>query len=140
MIAVLDTGVVVAGIYWKAEPHRCLVAFARRQFSMALTETVFEEYVRVAWRVKREERLLVNPEPWLNFLRDKAKFFVPTPLTKPICRDPKDDPFITCALAGGAIVVVSRDPDLLTLEKPFGIAMVTPRLFLSRLKAESAKM
>ncbi len=134
MKAVLDTGVVVAGIFWKSEPYRCLMAFARRQYSLALTEDVFAEYARVAWRLKQQENLTVNPEPWLNFIRDKATFFLPTPLTKPVCRDPKDDPFIECALSGGAGIVVSRDKDLLALEKPFGIEIMTPRRFLSRLK------
>ena len=139
MMAVLDTGVVVAGIYWRSEPHRCLVAFARRNFSLALTEPVFDEYVRVAWRLRRDEGLAVNPEPWLTFIRDKAKFFPPTRLTKRLCRDPKDDPFIECVLAGGAAVVVSRDSDLLALEKPFGIKIATPRRFLSGLKTETSR-
>ncbi|MBI2947448.1 MAG: putative toxin-antitoxin system toxin component, PIN family [Verrucomicrobia bacterium] len=135
MKAVLDTGVVVAGIFWKSEPHRCLVAFARRKYSLALTEVVFAEYARVAWRLKRREDLTVNPEPWLNFIRDKARFFLPTPLNRPVCRDRKDDPFIECALGSGAGILVSRDEDLLALERPFGIEIMTPRRFLSRLKA-----
>ena len=72
MKTVLDTGVVVAGIFWKSEPYRCLVAFARRKYSLALTEEVFAEYTRVAWRLKQQENLTVNPEPWLNFIRDNA--------------------------------------------------------------------
>jgi len=40
-----------------------------------------------------------------------------------------------CALAARAEFVITRDPDLLELEKPFGIQMLTPRAFLSRLQA-----
>jgi predicted nucleic acid-binding protein len=36
-------------------------------------------------------------------------------------------------LAAGAKVIVSRDDDLLALEKPFGIDIITPRLLLARL-------
>jgi len=132
--AVLDTGVVVAGIFWKSEPHQCLVAVARRKFALALTDPVFDEYVRVAWRLKREEELTVNPEPWLNFLRDRATWLTPVRLGRPVCRDPKDDPFLECALAGQARFLVSRDPDLLVLGKPFGVEIVTPRQFLGKLK------
>lgn len=34
MRAVLDTGVVVAGIFWRRESHLCLVAFGWRQFAV----------------------------------------------------------------------------------------------------------
>jgi predicted nucleic acid-binding protein len=52
---------------------------------------------------------------------------------KPRSRDAKDDPYLACALAAGAKVIVSRDDDLLALEKPFGIDIITPRLLLARL-------
>lgn len=41
--------------------------------------------------------------------------------------------FIEAALAGGARLLIARDPDLTDLEKPFGVEMVTPRQFLARL-------
>ena len=134
MIAVLDTGVVVAGIFWRAEPHGCLLAFARRKCAIAVTELVFSEYVKVAWRVRQQEALSINPEPWLAFIRDKARFGMPLPLAHRVCRDPKDDRFLECALGAGAKILVSRDEDLLAIEKPFGIEILTPRQFLSRLK------
>jgi predicted nucleic acid-binding protein len=36
-------------------------------------------------------------------------------------------------LAAEAKIIVSRDQDLLALEKPFGIHILTPRLLLARL-------
>lgn len=45
-------------------------------------------------------------------------------------RDPDDDPFLACALACGGKMIVSKDADLLELEKPFGIEIRTPRQFL----------
>lgn len=58
---------------------------------------------------------------------------VPAPLGKPRSRDPRDDPYLACALAGEAGFIISRDPHLLDLQQPFGIEIVTPRAFLSRL-------
>jgi len=46
---------------------------------------------------------------------------------------PDDDPLLSCALASGAKMIVSKDKDLLALQKPFGIEVLTPRQFLSRL-------
>lgn len=133
MIAVRDTGVVISGIFWRNEPHRCPVALGRRRFTLAVTEPVLDEYVSTVWDVKHEENLAPNPEPWLQWLASCARFVAPSPLPKQTCRDAKDDKFLACALAAGARLIVSRDQDLLALEKPFGIEIVTPRQFLGRL-------
>jgi predicted nucleic acid-binding protein len=89
-----------------------------------------EEYHEVAGRIaiKYPE---VNPEPWLNWIERKAKLFEPAPLGKQRSRDFDDDVVLACALAGGAKVILSKDADLLALEKPFGIMVLTPRQFLA---------
>ncbi len=133
MIVVLDTGVVVSGVFWRNEPYRCLVALAKRRFTLAVTEPVLDEYVSTVWDVKVEEELALNPKPWLQWLASCARCVTPSPLPKQTCRDAKDDKFLACALAAGATLIVSRDQDLLVLEKPFGIPIVTPRQFLGRL-------
>jgi hypothetical protein len=45
---------------------------------------------------------------------------------------PKDDPVLATALAARARYLVAGDRDLLVLEKPFGIEIVSPAEFLSR--------
>ena len=49
---VVDTGVLVAGIYWRTEPHQVLRAWLRGAFTLVITEESWAEYVDVAWRVK----------------------------------------------------------------------------------------
>ena len=61
------------------------------------------------------------------------KLVKPAPLGKQRSRDAKDDPYLACALSAGARIIVSRDDDLLALEKSFGIQIVTPRQLLIRL-------
>jgi predicted nucleic acid-binding protein len=69
----------------------------------------------------------------LTWYYDRVKLVEPAPLGKQRSRDVKDDPYLACALAAGAKVIVSRDDDLLALEKPFGIQILTPRELLTRL-------
>ena len=69
----------------------------------------------------------------LTWYYDRVKLVEPAPLGKQRSRDAKDDPYLACALAAGAKIIVSRDDDLLALEKPFGIQIITPRLLLARL-------
>jgi uncharacterized protein len=129
----MDTGVLVAGMFWRNEAHQCLRAWEQGVFHLAVSDAVFDEYQRVAWRVKEQEDLDGDPEPLLQLIRERAAWVVRAPLTKRVCRDPKDDKFIETAVAARASVLLARDPDLTDLEKPFGIEILTPRRFLGRL-------
>lgn len=49
-----------------------------------------------------------------------------------ICRDPKDDMVIECAVEAGAEIIVSGDKDLLALDGCRSIRILTPREFLTQ--------
>ena len=131
MNVVADTNVVVSAIFWPSESRDCLVLWARRRFDLAVSVPILEEYGEVAHRLARSIRQ-VDPEPWLQWIERKAKVYEPVPLGKRRSRDPKDDSFLACALACGAKIIISKDKDLLVLEKPFGVEILQPRQFLSR--------
>ncbi len=133
MNVVVDTNVVVSAIFWPGESRDCLVLWARRWFDLAVSLPILEEYSEVAHRLARRIRQ-VDPEPWLHWIEQKAKVYEPAPLGKRRSRDPKkDDPFLSCALACGAMTIVSKDKDLLVLVKPFGVEILPPRRFLARI-------
>jgi len=67
-------------------------------------------------------------------VQHKAKFLEPAPLGKQHSRDLDDDIFLACALASGAKTIISKDHDLLDLEKPFGIEIVRPSTFVARFR------
>ena len=139
MNTVFDTGVVVAAIYWRNEPRRCQAAFARRRFNLFVSDSILDEYERVAWELKAEEHLAQDPAPSLAYIKRRARQVTPSLLPQPTCRDSKEDKFLECALTAGAEYLVSRDADLLVLEKPFGIQIVTPRQFLSLLARQQSR-
>src|SRR5689334_8459047 len=105
----MDTGVLVAGIYWRNEAHQCLQAWQLGVFHLAVSDVVFEEYERVTWRVRETERLPGDPGPILRLIRDRALWVVPQPLSRRVCRDSKDDKFIEAALAAKAPLLLARD-------------------------------
>ncbi len=51
-----------------------------------------------------------------------------------VCRDPKDEKFLACALEGHADYLVSSDRDLLDLEQYREVAIVNPGQFLLALE------
>ena len=133
MNVVADTNVVISAIFWPGESRQCLALWAKRRFHLALTVHIFEEYVEVARRLS-VKMPTVNPEPWLQWIERKAQVYEAAPVGKQRSRDADDDLFLACALASGASTIISKDADLLVLEKPFGIEILTPRQFVTRFR------
>jgi uncharacterized protein len=131
MKVVIDAGVVFSAAGWRGEAHRCLMAMAHRQvIAYATVETLKELWSLLE---DRGHKVKYPPVTTLNWYYDRAKLVEPAPLGKQRSRDAKDDPYLACALAAGAKIIVSRDDDLLAMKKPFGIEIITPRELLTRL-------
>ncbi|MGO8765991.1 MAG: putative toxin-antitoxin system toxin component, PIN family [Limisphaerales bacterium] len=129
---VFDCGILVSAIGWSGNPRHCLHLVARRQVRLCVTAAVWEEYDTRIPQVLSLKRPGVNPRPTLNWLLTAAHFVEPAPLRKQHSRDVKDDRYLACALGGNAKWIVSNDRDLLALEKPFGLEIITPVQLLAR--------
>lgn len=75
----------------------------------------------------------VDPNPKLAWIRTRSRIIEPAPLGKQRSRDPKDDPYLACALAAHARYIVTYDQDLLKLGKPFGVEIIRPGELLRRI-------
>jgi uncharacterized protein len=131
MRVVFDAGVVFSGAGWRGEAHLCLVALARRRVLAFATEQTLEELRRVVDEIGFKARH--SPYAILDWYCRAVKMVSPSPIGKQRSRDAKDDPYLACALAARAGLIVSRDHDLLVLGKPFGVEIITPRELLTRL-------
>lgn len=131
--AVFDTSTVVAAIFWpRSTARRAWTLVARRKLHCCVTAEIELEYRRTCLEFHRSRFPDRLPLPFLSWIHQKAIHCVPAPLGKQRSRDPKDDPFLACALAADAKYVVASDRDLLALGKPFGIAVVTPAELIKR--------
>ena len=129
LIAVLDSSAVVSGIGWRGgEALVVLRLLALRGFVSARTMWLAEERTETIERVAREEK---RRQAWLDWLKRASVFFEEIPIRVTVRREPKDDPVVMSAVAARARFIVAYDSDLLDLGKPYGIACVTPREFLS---------
>ena len=72
----------------------------------------------------------------LVLLRRQTEFVQPT-VTLRLSRDPGDDKFLECAVAGRADYIVSADADLLTLCAIQGIPILDAPDFWGRLQGAS---
>ena len=89
---------------------------------------------RLQWQdVKHvRTRLDVDYDTLLEMHRANAVVVAASGLGQRVCRDPDDDKFLACAIAGNAKVVVSGDKDLLATSGYAGITVLTPRAFVER--------
>lgn len=66
-----------------------------------------------------------TPQRMIEQLNILSETVVAPALNQPVCRDPKDDIVLACALAASAHMVVSGDADLLSLGTFEGIPIIT---------------
>lgn len=128
MKVVLDTNVVVSGIFFSGPPREILHAWTRGKIHLLITPEIFEEYQRVAVELNRKYRS-IDIGRILELIMVGSELVVAAPLPRPICMDPNDDKFFDCAAAGGASIIVSGDKHLLKTSGSHGITVVTPRYF-----------
>ena len=131
MRVVLDTNVLISGAFFSGPPSRVLDACIAGIFRLLLTPEIVEEYRKVGEEFTRTRRNL-DFERLLNLLVAQAVFLQAPQLDRPLCRDPGDDKFIACAIAGKADVIVSGDRDMLAVSGQLGIRVLRPREFVTR--------
>ncbi len=127
MRVVFDTNVIVEAIFWpRSTARRALTGLARRRFRTVVNSSVMVEYTAITAQVR--EWLFPDAEPSgaLAWIAAKSQNVEPLPIRAKLSRDPDDNLFIATAIAASAQFLVTQDRDLLVLEKPFGVAIVTP--------------
>ena len=130
MKVVLDTNVLVSGIFYSGPPAVILRAWKRGKISLVTSPKILDEYKRVV-----EELAIQFPgveiQPILELIVVYSEVCSPPPLAEPVCEDPSDDKFFSAALEAGAKIIVSGDKHLLKVSGYQGLSVLTPRQFVS---------
>jgi putative PIN family toxin of toxin-antitoxin system len=130
---VLDTNVVVSGVFFGGVPGRILAAWSAGQFVLVLSPAILEEYRRVGHELGiRYPEVNAAFEPVLTLIAMNAMIVDAPSLARPVSQDPDDDMFLAAALAAQAPCVVSGDRDLLQVSGWRDIEVMTPRQFLDQ--------
>ena len=131
MKIVLDTNLLVSGIFWSGTPAKILEHWLDDCFELCITENILKEYNRVIKKIAGKEGLALAQE-WKSLLSSKCSIYSTT-RTEEYSRDPDDDKFIYCALDASAIYIVSGDQDLLVLKQVEKVKIITAKSFLDRI-------
>ncbi|HKN75782.1 MAG TPA: putative toxin-antitoxin system toxin component, PIN family [Candidatus Acidoferrum sp.] len=131
MRIVVDTNVIVSALVFGGLPRRVFEVVESGRCEFYYSAEIESETGRVlrdkfGWDEQRLDR-------YLAVLWGLGERVTPRRRVKAVKEDPDDNRILECALAAGADAIVSGDGHLLRLASYDGIAILTPREFLSTL-------
>jgi hypothetical protein len=135
--AVLDTNIFLrALINPKSKSGRFFFEFSHL-YTLVLSPEIIRELLEVLHRpVIRESFPQVSDIAVERILEAFAKAeVIETKLEVKVSRDPKDNKFIACALAGRCQYLISEDKDLTSIGEYKGIRIITSQEFLEILES-----
>jgi len=133
--AVLDTNVLLSALLFGGRLEGLRRAWRVGRVRPVLSRETADELLRVMaypkFRLTRAEITFLFEAELLPFAE-----VVEIPASggrKHWCRDPDDDKFLRCAMAGRCAWLVSGDDDLLSLKRVGKVAILSPAAFLAAL-------
>jgi len=130
--AVLDTNVVISGIFWKGTPFEILKAWQEQRFHLVISVPILQEYGRVLAEMAGERTSPVL-HSILELIELHSEMVEAISFGRRVCSDPDDDKFLEAAVTANADYVVSGDAALLRLRNHQEIQIVRPAQFLKLL-------
>ena len=49
MIVVIDTNILISGIFWKGKPYKILELWMKNEFDLIITQEILTEYIEVIY-------------------------------------------------------------------------------------------
>jgi len=118
MRVVVDTNVVISGLFWRGAPRQLLDAARAQLLDLYTSPVLLAELSDVLGRDKFAERLAasgVESNDLVLGYAALAKVIKPADFISIIIDDPDDNSVLECAIAAHADVIVSGDNHLLNL-------------------------
>ena len=129
MRIVIDTNVVVSGVFFGGPPLDVLQTWRDGVSHLVLSPEILDEYRRVGDELSAKHEG-ISLAPFLGLILSQAEIIEASSFSEQVCRDMDDDKFIECAVAGRCRFIISGDRDLLDVGEHEGVKIVTPREFL----------
>lgn len=129
MRVVLDTNVIVSALLFTGISSKLVPLWQSGAITTLVSRSILEEYLRVLSYPKfklseAEIKGLIQEEllPYVEVVKPRRRLRV-------VERDPSDDKFVDCAVAGQARVIISGDKDLLSIGRYRKILIQSPAQF-----------
>ncbi len=136
---VFDTNILVSALLFRGELSKIATLWEKGRIIPVISRDTFEEFKNVLaypkFSLSENEIKAIIGENVLPFF----EVIEITHKVKGVCRDPKDDKFLSCAVSANADFIVSGDRDLCDLRKYKTIKIITPYDFLKKFRNVSGE-
>lgn len=130
MRIVLDTNVLISGVFFGGFPRKILSSIVTRKLTAYATAEIINEYEEIVQEMIDRKQGHINRTILVPLI--KAMEIITPSSHIEICRDPDDDKFLECAKDSHALYIISGDKDLLAVEKYENIQIVTAKNFYEK--------
>ena len=132
--AVIDTNLIVSYLLTQSSTmSRLIDHWERGSFIYLISPVMLRELREVVYRPRLYKQMRVDPAVLLELIEADAEIMPGLLTLSGICRDPKDEPFIACAVEGEAEYLVTGDADLLDMVTYQNVAMIRAYDFVNLL-------
>jgi putative PIN family toxin of toxin-antitoxin system len=132
MRIVIDTNVIASAVFFGGRPYQLLRYIMENYVEVVASKEIVDEYEEIILRLQQKYPAITTKIPFHDILAKLEIIRVSSDIH--VSRDPDDDKFISCAVDGKCLYIVSGDSDLLSIGKYEGIEILTVSDFLDRLK------
>ena len=134
MRIVIDTNVLISGVFFGGFPRKILSAVVSQEITACATIEIINEYEEIVQEMINRKQGHIN-KTILSPLIKSMEIIEPITHVE-ICRDPDDNKFLECAKDSHALYIVSGDKDLLIIEQFGNIQIVTAKDFCEKYFSE----
>lgn len=127
MRVVLDTNVLISGVFFGGFPRKILNSVVIKKMTACATAEIINEYEEIVLEMIDRKQGHINRAILAPLI--KAMEIIEPSSHIEICRDPDDNKFLECAKDSHALYIVSGDKDLLVIEEYENIQIVTAKVF-----------
>ena len=97
MRAVVDTNVIISGLFFSGVPYVILEAWRDGRIDIVISPEILEEYRRVGETLNKE-RPAIDTTSFFSLLAVRSEIVIASELSEQICEDQEDDKFLACTL------------------------------------------
>lgn len=135
---VIDTNLLVAAFFNKNSNSFKILKMARaRKVRLLWTEKIRKEAQLILGNIKKAVKPKMGNRDILKNIFQKENKVKNPPRLDIIKEDPEDNKFLSCALKGGAEIIVSNDRHLLDVNEFKRIPVLTPAQAVKKLQRTS---
>jgi len=133
---IIDTNVLVSGIFFSGPPYSILNAWRDEKISLIVSPEILEEYQRTGEKLSNKFPG-IDLEHWIALIMLKAAIIDAPSLSESVCDDQDDDKFFALAIASNTKIITSGDKHLLDVSGYYGISVLKPREFVDKYLSQS---